>query len=614
MIPFSIRFDLLIFSYSWGAFIILYLLTPSIYLPTLDRYVWRPTFTFLGGLIVYLEMVTIPFMSEYGNRLDRISVEYLKYPNEVLSMVAKHYKTEVLLSIIMTAVVVRLFWNSYGYVAARYVETDKGKSSPVKAVLSRAVILLCVLTAVVIGGRSSFGHRPANISSASFSSQHLVNELTLNSTYTVLYDMYRMKHESNPFDVYPSMPEEQIYSLVKAFSETDGKVFREGSKTIVNTAATVHTRTKLKYNLVIVLEESLGSDFVGRQGGVDVTPEIDRISQDGIFFDQLYATGTRTVRGIEATIAGFPPTPGRSVVKLSRSKRDFWTLASFLKKFGYSSTFIYGGDANFDEMKSFVLGNGFDEVHDLTTIEGDYEVGSWGIHDDDMFSISNEILLEKAKAEDPFFALILSTSNHTPFDYPADNIELHPDYDKLSHENAIKYSDYALGRFYDAAKSSPYFENTIFLFAADHSTRVRGHDLIPIHKFRIPGMIIGPNVPKMVYSSVCSNIDLLPTILHFMNLKGDTPLLGRNLMNLPEDDPGRAIMQYGKTFGFRIGNKVSIIRPYAEIVDFEYDGLTLHAIDADEELNQLSLAHALLPWMIYSERAYRVDDEVTTGP
>ncbi|HIA48278.1 MAG TPA: hypothetical protein EYN96_10015, partial [Candidatus Hydrogenedentes bacterium] len=241
MIPFSIRFDLLIFSYIWGAFIILYLLTPFIYLPTLDRYVWRPTFTFLCGLIVYLEMVTIPFMSEYGNRLDRISVEYLKYPNEVLSMVAKHYKTEVLLSIIMTAVVVRLFWNSYGYVAARYVETDKGKSSPVKAVLSRAVILLCVLTAVVIGGRSSFGHRPANISSASFSSQHLVNELTLNSTYTVLYDMYRMKHESNPFDVYPSMPEEQIYSLVKAFSETDGKVFREGSKTIVNTAATVHT-------------------------------------------------------------------------------------------------------------------------------------------------------------------------------------------------------------------------------------------------------------------------------------------------------------------------------------------------------------------------------------
>jgi phosphoglycerol transferase MdoB-like AlkP superfamily enzyme len=150
------------------------------------------------------------------------------------------------------------------------------------------------------------------------------------------------------------------------------------------------------------------------------------------------------------------------------------------------------------------------------------------------------------------------------------------------------------------------------MFAADHNTRVKGHDLIPIHKFRIPGMLIGPNVPKMSYPNVCSNIDLLPTILHYMELEGDTPLLGRDLMNLPKDDPGRAIMQYGKTFGYRIGDEVSIIRPYAEIVNFTYKDKTLHPIEPNQTLNDQALAHALLSWLIYKDRAYKVDAETTS--
>ena len=602
MIPNSIRFDILIFSYLWGLFIVLYLSTPKRFLPVMNRYAWKPIFSGLTGLIIYLEMATIPFVFEYGNRLDRISVEYLKYPKEVFSMLSKHYKTEVFLSAVITIVVLRLFWNSYGYVADQYVKSEKRQH-----ILLKAVMILFVAAAIVLGGRSSLGHRPANISSASFSTQHIVNELTLNSTYTVLYDLYRMRHESNPYDVYPDMEDADVYRLVKEFSATDGKVFRDDPMSIINTLAHPNAQNKPKYNLVIVLEESLGSDYVGRQGGVDVSPEIDRISQDGIFFDQLYATGTRTVRGLEASITGFMPTPGASVVKLSQSKRDFWTMATYLKQFGYKSFFLYGGDTNFDEMKAFFMGNGFDEVHDLTNIEGDYEVGSWGIHDEDVFAIGHKLLLEKSAADEPFFALILSTSNHSPFDYPAEKIELHPDFPKESHENAIKYSDYALGTFYDAAKSSPYFDDTIFLFAADHNTRVKGHDLIPVHKFRIPGMLIGPNIPKMTYTKVCSNIDFLPTILHYMQLEGETPMLGRDLMSLPEDDPGRAIMQYGKTFGFRLGDDVSIIRPYADIVNFEYDGMTLHEKPFNAKLNELALAHALIPWMIYSTRSYNVD-------
>ena len=599
MLPVSIRFDLMAFAYIWGIFIVLYLLTPQKVAHHAHRFLWKPIAVFIIGLIIYLELATVSFMAEYGNRLDRLSVEYLIYPQEVLSMISKGYKTEVALGGITTLFLVWVFLNSYTYIVEK---TPKDFST--FSFIKKPILALCVLAIFGVCARSSLGHRPANISSASFSTQHIVNELTLNSSYTLIYSLYRMKHESNPFDIYDSMSEDKIFSLAREFSESDGKTFNTEGKGIHNTAMASTTANTPKYNLVIVLEESLGSDFIGRQGGTNTSPEIDRISQDGIFFDQLYATGTRTVRGLEATLSGFPPTPGRSVVKLSKAKENFWTIATHLKQYGYSNMFFYGGDTNFDDMKSFLRGNHFDEIEDLTTIKGDYELGSWGIHDEDVFSIANTALNEKHKQGKPFLAVILSTSNHTPFDYPAEKIDLNPDFDQLSHENAIKYSDYALGTFYDAAKESDYFKDTIFLFVADHNTRVKGHDLIPVHKFRIPGILIGPNIPKMTYSKVCSNIDLLPTILHYMNLEGDTPLLGRDLMCLSEDDPGRAIMQYGNTFGFRIGDKISIMRPYSKTLDFRYDGMNLSPVAEDKELNELALAHALLPWILYSDRLY----------
>lgn len=603
IIPVSMRFDILTFCYFWGVFLLAYLMTPTKLLNRAHRFVWKPIFSALYGALVFLEVATFPFMIEYGNRLDRVSVEYLRYPAEDSSMLLKHYKTELVIGFVVTFVALRLFRWSYDYIVR---QSSQHQSTQLLIVKSMQIV--AVLLFVALGSRSSLGHRPANISSASFSSQHIVNQLTLNSTYTLAYDLYRMKHEGNPFDIYPGMATEEIFDLVKAFSESDGKIFRENNPADIENSYPDTSSASRPYNLVIVLKESLGSDFVGRQGGTDVTPELDRISEEGIFFDQLYATGTRTVRGIEATISGFLPTPGRSVVKLSKSKRNFWTIGTYLKRFGYTTSFVYGGDANFDEMKAFFLNNGFDEVQDQTSITGSYETGSWGIHDEDIFVLFHELLEDKAAAGAPFLAVLLTTSNHSPFDYPADAIQLHPDYEKTSHENAIKYADFALGKFYDAAKEGSYFKDTIFLFVADHNTRVYGHDLIPVQKFRILGVLIGPNIPKMEYRTVCSNLDLLPTILGFMGLEGETPLLGRDLMKLPAEDPGRAIMQYGKTYGFRIGNEIAIIRPHSTILDFAYDGDNLKPTEPDEDLDRLALSHALLPWVLYSNRAYVADD------
>ena len=119
-----------------------------------------------------------------------------------------------------------------------------------------------------------------------------------------------------------------------------------------------------KYNLVIILEESLGSEFVASLGGLPLTPNLEKLSKEGMWFNQLYATGTRSVRGIEALITGFLPTPGRSVVKLGKAQHNFFSIASLLSDQGYHTQFIYGGESNFDNMKGFFLGNGFQQVID----------------------------------------------------------------------------------------------------------------------------------------------------------------------------------------------------------------------------------------------------------
>ena len=222
-------------------------------------------------------------------------------------------------------------------------------------------------------------------------------------------------------------------------------------------------------NLVIILEESLGAEYVGCLGGLPLTPNIDRLSKEGLLFTNLYSTGTRTVRGIEAVISGFPPTPGESAVKLGLSQSNFFTIAELLSRSGYATEFIYGGRKSFDNMSAFFLGNGIHKIYDRKCFDKTIFEATWGVADEDVFKKAHEVF--KTHGTNPFFSLILTTSNHSPFDFPDGRIEL-CEKPKETHLNAVKYADYALEEFFEAAKKEPYYKNTLFLIIADHSTRL----------------------------------------------------------------------------------------------------------------------------------------------
>lgn len=469
-------------------------------------------------------------------------------------------------------------------------------------VVARLLVTPLVALLVFGGARSSLGHRPANASSVAFSTDQLVNSLLLSSSYTLLDAVYRMKDEADASKIYGKMDVSRMLAVVRANSAGDAGVFANDTIPTLRHFSPGTTR-ETPLNLVIVLEESLGAEFVGRMGGLPLTPNLDALSQEGLFFDRLYATGTRSVRGIEAVTTGFFPTPARSVVKLGKSQSNFFSLASFLKTKGYKTRFVYGGEANFDNMKRFFLGNGFDEVIEEKDFENYTFKGSWGVCDEDLFTKTHETL--EAEGKTPSFTLVFSSSNHSPFEFPDNTIEQYEE-QKATVNNAVKYADYAIGRFFDMAKKSTYWDRTLFLVVADHNSRVYGNALVPIERFRIPALIIGPGVKSGVYDTLASQADLPPTLLSLLGVDGETPMIGRDLLHMPEGVVGRAVMQFYENQAYMEGNRVVVLQPGKVHRQFRYDGKVLTEEGADPALVEKALAHAQWASWSYSNRLYRL--------
>jgi phosphoglycerol transferase MdoB-like AlkP superfamily enzyme len=342
-------------------------------------------------------------------------------------------------------------------------------------------------------------------------------------------------------------------------------------------------------------------------GGLPVTPELEKLKGEGWWFEQLYATGTRSVRGIEAVVAGYAPTPARSVVKLSLAQQNFYTLAAGLGQQGYHTEFVYGGEAHFDNMRSFFTGNGFQKVVDIKEMRPKF-VGSWGASDEDLFDKGLERLKTLHAQNKPFFSLIFTSSNHEPFEFPDGKIALH-DPQKQTVNNAVKYADYALGKFIREAKKQDYWKDTVFLIVADHDNRVYGNALVPIKKFHIPGLILGADVQPKRIATIASQVDLAPTLLSLLGVSSAHPMIGRDFAR-DSSTPGRALIQFNNLFTWLEGDSATILRPGAAPLLGRYDAasgvLDPNAGPPTQAQVEQAMAHVMLPSLLYREQRYRL--------
>lgn len=559
---------------------------------------------------IFFELATPAFITEYGFRPNRLFIEYLNYPEEVSKMLINGHLLTLIIVFSLLVLPSKYIWQKLELVVQQPPQLPRYTWK--KKLLSFFTLFLLVF----LCARGTLGHRPINPAFVYFSTDPLINSLTLNSAYSVAHAYDQFGDEKNAAKLYGKMEDDRVIELVRQESKQPLESFKNDNlPTLTKRSPSFKGQPK---NLVIILEESLGAQYVSSLGGIPLTPEIDKLNQEGWAFKRLYATGTRSVRGIEAVITGFTPTPSRAVVKLDKSQKDFFTIASLLKENGYETQFIYGGESHFDNMKSFFLGNGFTDIVDFNDIENPQFVASWGASDGDLFNQADIELTKLHNEGKPFFSFIFTSSNHDPFEIPDSIVspiqytdEQLQQYDgkELLRHKAIQYADYVLGQFIAKAKMQAYWENTIFLVVADHDARATGKDLVPINNFHIPGVILNSGKEPTLDKRIVSQIDLAPTLLSLMGIENISPMLGQDLTDPTASN--RAMMQYAENFAYMINDEVTILQPSKAPLNFQYNYELnkISPIDINRDTSEIALAHVLWGSLAYKNHWYSLKKE-----
>jgi phosphoglycerol transferase MdoB-like AlkP superfamily enzyme len=294
-----------------------------------------------------------------------------------------------------------------------------------------------------------------------------------------------------------------------------------------------HEGPEKKNNVVFISVESLSAAFMSHfkvnfKMRSYLTPNLDRLADEGILFTNLYATGTRTVRGLEALTLSVPPTPGQSIVWRPKNTNLF-TAGSVFRARGYDTSYLYGGDAMFDNMNTYFSRNNYRVIDRGTKPKSEITFqNAWGVADEDLFRWAEQEADANHAANKPFFMHVMTVSNHRPFTFPANRIDL----PQGSRDAAVKYTDWCIGEFLAKAKSKPWFANTIFVIVADHCHGSAGKVELDVTKYHIPCIIWNSQlIQPRSYDRLCSQIDMVPTLLGMMNWSYTTRNFGQDVFS-----------------------------------------------------------------------------------
>uniref|UniRef100_UPI00404A2ACB LTA synthase family protein n=1 Tax=Flavobacterium sp. TaxID=239 RepID=UPI00404A2ACB len=442
-------------------------------------------------ILVFTFFAEITFWDEFKTRFNFISVDYLIYTHEVVANIQQSYPLPLLISgvLAITALILLVFYK-FKVIA----NTFHSKAS----IKDRTIVLA---TTIVIALFFSFF---ITNNQAEWSSNRYNAEISKSGIYSFFAAFRNNQMVYNEF--YTSVKDDQAFQIVRNKLNDNNSKYQSNKFSIHRTISYTTNSTPSKKNVVFILVESLSASFMKEFGNEqNITPFLDSLAQKSIFFENLYATGTRTVRGMEAMTLCIPPTPGQSIVKRPENQ-NLYTISNVFKSKGYNSNFFYGGDGYFDNMNAYFGGNGFtiydrgrgsvlsDKIKTVRNNINDDEVtfeNAWGICDADIYSKMIKVADEHYKSNTPFFNFVMTTSNHRPYTYPDNAIDIPSG---TGREGAVKYTDYALKNMFEKVKSKPWFKNTVFIIIADHCASSAGKDEIDVANYHIPAFIV--NFPQ----------------------------------------------------------------------------------------------------------------------
>ena len=504
------------------------------------RIFFKSAFFLFWAVQIFLLFAEYYFFEEFKSRFNTVAVDYLLYPQEVFINIWDSYPVALIIGICCVAGALLLL-AIHRLTKPIWATPTRTKSRMLTAAVALAVCALLWPT--------------VSIKEARFSDERIINELANNGPIAFVTAAWSRNLDYSAF--YRTISPAQASQRVRRLLSEPNCTFNGNPDSLQR--AVEGNRDRPRYNVVIMLEESLGSEFWGSLGRPKtLTPELDRIAnQEGILFTNIYASGNRTVRGFEGVLSSFPPLPGDSIVKRDRSD-DVETIARILKRDGYNTMFLYGGRGIFDGMRSFAMHNGYDRFVEQKDFEHPSFTTIWGVCNEDLYQKSIEEFRGLAAQGKPFFATVLSVSNHKPYTYPKGRIPQNPD--ERTRENAVRYTDYCLGKYFKALKNESFYTNTIFVVVADHGARVYGSQSIPIHSYDSPLLIVGPAVVKNPARISClgCSLDVSPTILGMLGRPYDTLFFGRDLLNSPADG-GRVLINHNRDIGMFRDNRLVVL-------------------------------------------------------
>ncbi len=495
-----------------------------------------------GGVSEYF------FWEEFGKRFNFIAVDYLVYTHEVIKNIQESYPLPAILSAIglTSAGIVYLLRKQLLHIEDRttFVQRMKYAALP---------LLLPVLFFNLLDKQGL-----SNISDNIYN-----NELAKNGTYS-LFSAFR-HNELDYYEFYKTLDDKVVMANLKRLEGFDAKTPKVVTSPI----------PEKNYNVILIMIESMSAEYMGIFGDKrGLTPHLDALAKQSIFFDNLYATGTRTVRGMEAVTLSIPPTPGRSIVK--RPKNDTLdSIGKIFKRKRYDNKFIYAGHGYFDNMNDFFSKNGFSIV-DRTDFKKDEITFSnvWGVCDEDLFNKTLKEADNSYAAGQPFFSFVMTTSNHRPYTYPDGKIDI-PSH--TGRNGGVKYTDYAIEQFIQKAKTKPWFNDTLFVIIADHNGGSAGKTSLPLYRYRIPLMIYAPHIvtPKKI-SKLASQIDTMPTVFSLLGFSYKAKFYGNNILDTTFKE--RAFIGNYQKLGYVKGGYLYYLTPDKQSHKEKIDSLTLRKV------------------------------------
>ena len=512
---------------------------------------------FTMGLYVFLMIFNVIseciFWNEFGVRYNFIAVDYLVYTNEVIGNIMESYPIlPLFLGVLSVAVLVS--WRMF-----RKRDFSEAGNGGAVSFFATFVIYAVLFTGSFFWLRFSYSNLQSDNNYATeLQCNGCWNFLEAYSSSTLEYDRF---YQMLPADEASALKLELCNQVTEPSQSVTEPVEVTGTQIIRDTVPPI------KKNIVVIAVESLSADFLSAYGNEDgITPNLDTLIEKSLVFDNLYAAGNRSVRGLEALTLCLPPSAGESLIKRPGNSGLFST-GTVLRANGYTTSFIYGGDSYFDNMRTYFSGNGFEIIDKASYPKEDITFANiWGTCDEDSYRVALKEFDKKAESGTPFHAIIFTISNHRPYTFPEGKITY--DGEMKSRSAAVKYTDFAIGQFLAEALRKPWFGNTVFVVVADHCASSAGKTSIPVDKYHIPAIVYSPGFirPQRV-EKLCSQIDLMPTVFSLLHFSYDSKFYGQNILDSESNQ--RAFMATYQDLGYYSDDVLTVLSPVRRIQQFD---------------------------------------------